>query len=414
MRELALLLELMTFHIFIALLLLANIAPSTCLIIKESLKGNEACEPPPLFTPQPNPEFTTSSKTTVSWGEFNKVFTEGEVADALRQLQLREIEIFVRWVYEAVQKQEDLNKGCASPDWEEYQQCRGHNPYWKSIACLLNDDPLFALSPPKDGAAFWSGGIHTSYYARAKGKTTLENTRGARVFDLMNKYWGSGDNTRTLPIPWKDIGPLWNNLSRMYASNVKGNVDVYMRMPDATSVLYLQEYPNLKSRKQNKQIEEIYFVFLMGPTPEAGPDEDKNKQVAVANMISTGRFSHTQMEQLASTWGLAEANALDVANQLLACQYVSMAGKCKERPWALAGPFSCKTKNHGFKWVDKAYEVRVPDNVNLHEFCHSQVRGKIAGDEIGFLTDPWGWLDKSGTLGQLVKEDTDDFVENMA
>ena len=65
------------------------------------------------------------------------------------------------------------------------------------------------------------------------------------AFDEMNPFWGScGKPTH---VAWERIGPLWNSLSKDYAKRCRGEVSIFMRAIDEESVLFKQEFPQLKS-----------------------------------------------------------------------------------------------------------------------------------------------------------------------
>jgi len=105
-----------------------------------------------------------------------------------------------------------------------------------------------------------------SLYAQALGHTTLENTMAGYAFDEMNKVWGKCD--KPSHVGWERIGPLWNSLSTAYAERCRGEVTVYMRAVDEDSVLFKQEFPQLKSMTNeatnNKGLVTLTYKFLLG------------------------------------------------------------------------------------------------------------------------------------------------------
>lgn len=108
---------------------------------------------------------------------------------------------------------------------------RKHDPnqYYADLANQIASY-LAGVSP----LALWSGGIAVSLYARSLGYTTLESTQAGKVYDGLKLF----ENFSTL-------GPLWNNLSRQFVRNMTGEVHVFMRVYDPSSVLFRQELPEL-------------------------------------------------------------------------------------------------------------------------------------------------------------------------
>ncbi|MEL7528170.1 MAG: hypothetical protein AAFN16_20525 [Pseudomonadota bacterium] len=87
--------------------------------------------------------------------------------------------------------------------------------------------------------ALWTGGIAVSLYARVKrGYTTLENTVLGSALDTIKLH--------ETCVPWDCIGPLWNSISRMFVSKMKGqSVYLFMRTHAPLSIFYRQELTQL-------------------------------------------------------------------------------------------------------------------------------------------------------------------------
>jgi hypothetical protein len=86
--------------------------------------------------------------------------------------------------------------------------------------------------------ALWSGGFDVSVYAEARGFSTLEHTVAGRVFESLELYKD-----------WGIIGEFWNELSRAFVEGAQGEVHVFMRTHDPTSVLLTQEVPGVRALK---------------------------------------------------------------------------------------------------------------------------------------------------------------------
>jgi hypothetical protein len=151
---------------------------------------------------------------------------------------------------------------------------RNQNPFWLDIGQRVAD--LLAVSSVDDKpfpgkCAFWSGGIDVSHYARATGFTTLENSKSGNAFDKMNPHWGSCKSETH--IGWERLGPVWNTLSKDYAKRCQGEVSVFMRAIDEGSVLFKQEFPQLKmmtkeAGESSGQVT-LTYKFLLGNSDES-------------------------------------------------------------------------------------------------------------------------------------------------
>ena len=91
---------------------------------------------------------------------------------------------------------------------------------------------------PGQRMALWSGGFDVSVYAEGRGFSTLEHTVAGRVFESLELYKD-----------WGIIGEFWNELSRAFVEGAQGEVHVFMRTHDPTSVLLTQEVPDVKALK---------------------------------------------------------------------------------------------------------------------------------------------------------------------
>jgi hypothetical protein len=91
---------------------------------------------------------------------------------------------------------------------------------------------------PGQRMALWSGGFDVSVYADGRGFSTLEHTAAGRVFESLELYRD-----------WAIIGELWNALSRAFVDGAQGEVHVFMRTHDPTSVLLAQEVPGVKDHR---------------------------------------------------------------------------------------------------------------------------------------------------------------------
>jgi hypothetical protein len=107
----------------------------------------------------------------------------------------------------------------------------------------------FDTSSPKDGAVFWSGNKEwAAQYAKSINGTILEQTPGGRVFDdwrgLSGMYpeWGKPGS----PL---DQRPIWEALSKQYASGATGSV-TYVHPSDYTGYMWA----NVERRAIRKNI----------------------------------------------------------------------------------------------------------------------------------------------------------------
>jgi hypothetical protein len=91
---------------------------------------------------------------------------------------------------------------------------------------------------PGQRMALWSGGFDVSVYAEGRGFSTLEHTAAGRVFEALELY-----------SDWAIIGEFWNALSRAFVDGAQGEVHVFMRTHDPTSVLLAQEVPGVKDHR---------------------------------------------------------------------------------------------------------------------------------------------------------------------
>jgi hypothetical protein len=235
---------------------------------------------------------------------------------------------------------------------------RNKNPFWLKVGAHVADN--LALSsetnaPFPGKCAFWSGGIDVSKYARACGYTTLENSLSGNAFDEMNPFWGSCDsNTR---IAWERIGPIWNTLSKDYAARCKGEVTVFMRAIDETSVLFKQEFPQLKrmtAEVTNKPSVTLTYKFLLG---------NSDKQIEEADGVRA-------MMLLSGSVQLADITTIRANSYMF-----KRISKCKEES------LSCDGKNEEV-WPDikVVFKLLWRHYLRTKYFCDLRFKANVGGE----------------------------------
>lgn len=258
---------------------------------------------------------------------------------------------------------------------------RNENRFWLEVGQGVAD--LLAVSSVNDKpfpgkCAFWSGGIDVSHYARATGFTTLENSKSGNAFDKMNPHWGWCKSETH--IGWERIGPLWNILSKDYAARCQGEVSVFMRAIDEGSVLFKQEFPQLK--RMTKEVDgngqvSLTYKFLLG-------NSDKNLGKVTDMMIFSGAMTVDDVKFI-------RANPFTF-RRLTHCQHATTGSSCDmkldETQWPDLKIVFKVLWRHYLRtkyWCDK----RFTSHVNLGE--HRSASGSVAAfttTEVDLVENP--------------------------
>lgn len=106
------------------------------------------------------------------------------------------------------------------------------NVFYEAAAEKIN---ALGLLNPGPKPALWSGGFEMSLYAQERGYTPLEMTAAGNIFNLIHFHER-----------FSYIGKFWNMISTYFIRNIRGEVDVFMRMYDKSSVLFAVEIPELE------------------------------------------------------------------------------------------------------------------------------------------------------------------------
>jgi hypothetical protein len=80
--------------------------------------------------------------------------------------------------------------------------------------------------------ALWTGGYDVSMYAQGHGYFTLEMTRAGKIYDQLKLFK-----------QFSALGEMWNNISRQFVQSAFGEVHVFLRTFDPSSVMMTEELP---------------------------------------------------------------------------------------------------------------------------------------------------------------------------
>ncbi|MBK7535683.1 MAG: hypothetical protein IPI49_10025 [Myxococcales bacterium] len=193
-------------------------------------------------------------------------------AEALKDLAPpAKIEQLWSLVIQGVQFQKQLNEAGKKHD---------PNPHYKQLAAELT-----TMLRARDGGkpALWSGGIDVSIYARAHGYSTLENTKAGELFNQLKLFQD-----------FSTLGPLWNAISRKFVGSFEGDVHVFVRTMDKSSVLFRQELAELVHMDE---IQSVQWHVLRGTSLMSMTEIDRAGQPANGFTFDGYRDAATVMEQ---------------------------------------------------------------------------------------------------------------------